>query len=311
MNVLLGIYEILLILIFAAAVSAQTITFDTFSTDQNAASIEWKLYKVSAADSALKFPKLPVRSDEGDLCRETQASIYNAYADQVVYEFRYYAKSNEPIPSYCLVKERFGQEMFERRLAELRNSNPAPISEQDIEINWRKVKLYKWKTPNEIVTRWVLPDMGNKRWREMQISYRPDKKPDEKLFVNSLVFSSKDGIEINTGNPTTLGDKGLETKSVPTSTSGTEQSDALLIKSKARPPYTDLARDRNTIGAVLLRVTFLANGGIGPVTVVNELPNGLTQEAILASKKIVFLPKRVNGVPMNVVKLVEYKFSIY
>jgi TonB family protein len=305
----LGTIEFVLIL--AVAVSSQTPTTGSVPTDQYTAPIEWKLYKVTAADSAIKFPKFPVRNDEVDLCRETKTSIYNAYADQVVYEFRYYAKANEPIPNSCKPRERFEQKILDARLVELRKSDPASMSETDVEINWRKAKLFRWKYPNLIVMRWVMPDMGNNRWREMEISHRPDKNPDEKMFVTSLVFSSKDGIEIMTGSPSTLGDKGFESKPVPASTPASEQRNPLVLKSKPRPRYTDLARERNITGEAHLRVTFLANGGIGSIEVVNGLPNGLTGEAIWAAKRLVFLPARKNGVPINIVRTIQYGFSLY
>jgi len=38
---------------------------------------------------------------------------------------------------------------------------------------------------------------------------------------------------------------------------------------------------------------------------------GLSEQAIAAAKKIVFLPKRVNGVNINVAKMIEYSFHIY
>jgi TonB family protein len=65
-----------------------------------------------------------------------------------------------------------------------------------------------------------------------------------------------------------------------------------------------------TQGKITLRVTLLANGGIGSIEVVRPL-EGLNEQAIAAAKKIVFLPKRVNGVNVSVTKLLEYGFSIY
>ena len=75
--------------------------------------------------------------------------------------------------------------------------------------------------------------------------------------------------------------------------------------------YTDLARRNEIQGEVLLRVTFLANGGIGSISVVSSLPYGLTEQAIAAAKKITFLPARKNGKKYAVVKTVQYTFSIY
>jgi TonB family protein len=85
----------------------------------------------------------------------------------------------------------------------------------------------------------------------------------------------------------------------------------LNILSKPRANYTDLARQNNTEGTVSLRVTFLADGRIGSVSVVNSLPDGLTEQAIGAARSIKFQPAQENGIPKTVTKIVQYNFMIY
>ena|SRR5436190_588779 len=83
------------------------------------------------------------------------------------------------------------------------------------------------------------------------------------------------------------------------------------IISKPRPGYTDSARQANIQGTVILRVTFMANGSIGSISAVKGLPNGLTEQAIAAARRIAFTPAQANGVPQSVTKQIEYSFSIY
>jgi len=85
----------------------------------------------------------------------------------------------------------------------------------------------------------------------------------------------------------------------------------LSILSKPRPGYTDSARQANIQGTVILRVTFNANGSIGGISPVKGLPNGLTEQAIAAARRISFEPKKVDGVGQSVTKQIEYTFSIY
>ncbi len=85
----------------------------------------------------------------------------------------------------------------------------------------------------------------------------------------------------------------------------------MKINSKPRPGYTDAARQNNIQGTVILRVTFLGSGQIGSVSVVKGLPNGLSEQAIAAAKRISFEPAKNNGVGQTVTKQVEYTFSIY
>jgi len=64
-------------------------------------------------------------------------------------------------------------------------------------------------------------------------------------------------------------------------------------------------------GTVILRVTFMADGNIGHVSVVKGLPYGFDEKAVEAARQISFLPKEVNGVPVTVNKIVHYNFTIY
>lgn len=83
------------------------------------------------------------------------------------------------------------------------------------------------------------------------------------------------------------------------------------IISKPRPSYTDSARVNNIQGTVVLRVTFLANGQVGGVSVVRGLSNGLNEQAIAAAKSIRFEPAKRGGVPYSVQKTIEYNFAIF
>lgn len=85
----------------------------------------------------------------------------------------------------------------------------------------------------------------------------------------------------------------------------------LRIISNPRATYTEAARTNNVQGSVLVKVTLLASGQVGSVTVVRGLPHGLSEKAIAAAKLIRFEPKKVNGVPVAVTKTMEYTFSIY
>jgi hypothetical protein len=86
---------------------------------------------------------------------------------------------------------------------------------------------------------------------------------------------------------------------------------SLLILSKPRPSYTDLARFYNIQGTVKLRVTFLASGKIGPVIPTQRLPFGLAETAIDAARAIAFEPKRTGDVGQTVTKQIEYTFSLF
>lgn len=85
----------------------------------------------------------------------------------------------------------------------------------------------------------------------------------------------------------------------------------LQILARPKANYTDAARNNQTEGTVTLRVAFLENGKIGDVSIVNYLPDGLTENAIEAAKQIRFEPAMINGKSITVTKQVQYNFSLY
>lgn len=85
----------------------------------------------------------------------------------------------------------------------------------------------------------------------------------------------------------------------------------LKITLLPKPPYTALARQNQIQGVVRLRVTFLGNGKIGDLIPVSGLPDGLLEQCISSARDIKFEPKKLNGVPQTVNKVIEYRFTIY
>jgi len=62
---------------------------------------------------------------------------------------------------------------------------------------------------------------------------------------------------------------------------------------------------------VRLAVLFSADGKTIYAIPLTRLGHGLTEEAVIAAKKIRFLPQTKNGQPVSVVKIVEYSFALY
>lgn len=88
-------------------------------------------------------------------------------------------------------------------------------------------------------------------------------------------------------------------------------SKPLLVVRRPRPSYTNNARERRISGFAKLKVSFLANGRIGDIELITSLDKGLDKAAFNAAKKIKFLPAEINGLPVNVNKIVQYNFTVY
>lgn len=288
----------LLLFVFCVGAAAQVGTAS--------APVVWERYKLSDRQLSIMLPKLPTVIDGRNLCNELEKDSYFAFADQVVYEFTVASKSREGIPRNCPIKKKFGENTFTERLAELR-LDKIKITETTVVQNGHP----GYKFSNDFMTRWVIPDLKKHRWIELAITRRENTKPEEERFVGSLDFSGTDGKEIGDGAKSTLGDAGFKTDLISPDTKEPRVNEGFRILAKPRARYTNAARNANTQGSVLLKVTLLANGGIGSVTVVKELPDGLTEQAVAAARKLVFLPKRIGGIPISVIATFDYGFSIY
>jgi TonB family protein len=84
-----------------------------------------------------------------------------------------------------------------------------------------------------------------------------------------------------------------------------------LLTERPKPSYTDSARTNNVQGTVVLRVVLSADGSVGSISAVRGLPNGLTEQAIAAARRIRFVPAKKDGRPVSVAVTVEYNFSVY
>ena len=85
---------------------------------------------------------------------------------------------------------------------------------------------------------------------------------------------------------------------------------AVLI-SKPEPGFTEAARRNNVTGVVKLRLALRADGTVSDISVVKGLPDGLTERAIEAAKRIRFTPAQKEGRNVSQWVSVEYNFNIY
>ncbi|MBO0725686.1 MAG: TonB family protein [Blastocatellia bacterium] len=83
----------------------------------------------------------------------------------------------------------------------------------------------------------------------------------------------------------------------------------ILYREKAK--YTEEARQNKIQGTVVLQVVFNVNGTISDVKVIRGLPDGLTEKAIEAAKKIRFNPAVKAGTPVSVRGSLEFTFNLY
>jgi TonB family protein len=84
-----------------------------------------------------------------------------------------------------------------------------------------------------------------------------------------------------------------------------------LVLQKPRPTYTDAARQANVQGDIVLYVKLKADGSVGDITVRKKLPNGLTETAIAAAKRVKFLTAQKDNKSVDFYVPLTYSFTIY
>ncbi len=311
--------NLFLMLIFLFALGG----FGFAQTTATTTPINWVNYSVKSSKVTFLMPKLPIVIEESNKCRGEETFAFGSYADGVAYVVRISKKID--VPEYCREKKEFDKQNFENRIQTLKNNTALPLKA----VSTEKSNETKLIGNNEIYQ--LVNDSKNNRWFEMFVAGAVENNKEVADFFSSLKTEKKiTGIEIGNGASRVLGDEnvkenidkstrlgqglgggtsnGNSTPQVPVDKSNTS---GLRIVMKPRANYTDQARENQTQGKVVLRVTFSADGGIGSISVVSGLQDGLTEQAILAAQKILFIPAQKNGVRISVTKAVEYSFTIY
>jgi TonB family protein len=83
------------------------------------------------------------------------------------------------------------------------------------------------------------------------------------------------------------------------------------ILSKPTPEYTEEARRAGVEGTVVLLAVLAADGNVKHVLLLQPLSYGLTEEAIMAARKIKFEPSIKDGRPVSQVVRLEYHFNLH
>ncbi len=279
-------------------------------TENYNAPVKWEKYKVSDREVSVLFPKLPILISDVDICRQEETNKYAVYAENVVYGLNVTFKTRQQFPIGCVNQKKFDEKNFADRLQQLKSQ-----LKTEKETNFKQNGLDVIKIENEFFTYWLIDDFDNKRWFELWTTDADEANINVKNFAESLkIEKNPSGIEIGKGSLRTLGDEMPADKIVsedkkPSNTD--KEAVGLRIIVKPHPSYTKVARKSQVQGTVRLRVTFLATGGIGSISILNALPDGLTEQAYAAASKIVFIPAKKNGIPISVMKQVEYSFTLF
>lgn len=132
-------------------------------------------------------------------------------------------------------------------------------------------------------------------------------------FFSSLMFGNKhQAIEVSDGPGTPFEPVDGSVQIPPETVLSSKLVDRkVVLFMKPEPSYTERARQNQVTGVVVIRAVFSANGSVVNIEVKSSLPDGLTEQAIEAAKKIKFLPAAKDGKFVSVWMQLEYNFNLY
>ncbi len=84
-----------------------------------------------------------------------------------------------------------------------------------------------------------------------------------------------------------------------------------VIVARAEPRYTEQARKNAVAGTVVLRGVLSSSGEVTGLRAISGLPDGLTERALAAARRIAFIPAMKDGRFVSQYIQIEYNFNLY
>ena len=257
----------------------------------------WKRYTVDGERFSVILPTVPAMTTRDmtiwELRKSRRERSIGAYADGAVYTIH--------------VVENVQRKSLEDFIRDRNRSNRWDLStETAVTINDINGKQYSsvGKPVNDTSQFFS----ANGRLYEFSVVGNSPEDEGAKQFFSSIVISKKaDGIEIHDGEGTPFSSPSCDQ----IAGGGREVDRRVRVVMKPEPRYNELARQKRTVGTVIVKAVFSCNGSVTDIRVLQELPNGLTDQAIAALKKLKYVPAVKNGKYVSMWMQLEYNFNLY
>ena len=272
-----------------------------FVTDANAQtpsqsdSSPWKRYSVGDEQFSIALPTLPAMHTSRVFYEPTRKHrtqrLLGSYADGVVYTILVLEnpKSQESLEDF-MAKNSYGlylttgQNLIRDGFAGKEFSSPTSV--------------------------WQFFAAENRLYRFSAISVA-ENDPRVKQFLSSVSLNKKEGVEVIDGPGEPFEPVDQSPPSEARIYAGKEVDRKIRLGMKPEPSYTESARANQITGTVVLKAVFPSNGMVTNILVVSGLPNGLTERAIDAARKIKFIPAMKDGKYVSIWMQLEYNFNLY
>ena len=269
-------------------------------TAANSDQLPWKMYHVADEQFSVALPAMPALHTSTpfvDRIRKYRKQWeFGCYADGVVYLI--YVQEN-PKPRQSLAEF----------IAE-QGSRTGQVSDGNVMRDGVKGKERSFPFSKE---QFFATEDRFYSFRVVNAS--PDDPRTAKFFSSVSLKNKKGGIEVVDGpgeayeppvQSQPAADDGASKIFV-----GREVTQKARLAMKPEPSYTESARKGGVTGTVVLKCVFSSNGMVTNIRTVASLPEGLTERAIDASRKIKFIPAMKDGKYVSMWMQLEYNFNLY
>jgi TonB family protein len=288
--------RILLLLCTIMLISGSAVSQSQVGSGVGAApSASWRRYTVKDEEFSVKFPAYPVmltssgrRNADGKerLERHLRASPSKIYFGVKTYD--------NPTPRQSL--EQF---ITEEKL----NIGSDPLTERRLTIDG--FAGIEYSSPNKDFPMIVQIFATEAHVYSFMVNGAGAADHAEEFFSSIKLGKKTDGLEVAEGperpSPSDVGERAYI---------GTEVDVKVRLVSKPEPSYTEEARANRIEGVVVLKAIFARTGRVVNIYISEGLPNGLTEAAINAAKKIKFIPAMKGGQAVSMWIQLEYHFNL-
>jgi TonB family protein len=280
-----------------------------FKTGEQGASVaggpnSWKIYSVKDEEFSISFPTQPAVATSrswNEQQKERTERIIGAYAQGIVYVI----ESFENIDPRQSLAAFIDLSRSKRNLRFVKEVNRNGFSGKEYAPEGARVDgtLQFFSTEKHLYVFEVIGvSSDDPRVTHFFSSLSLGPKASGELVPDGL------GVPFHAEEPGTTDSNGISSPKIYV---GKEVDRKAVLGAKPQPTYTEAARRNSVAGTVVLRVVFSAAGNVINVRVVSGLPDGLTERATDAAKKIKFIPAIKDSQFVSTWIQLEYNFNLY
>lgn len=257
----------------------------------------WKRYTVDGERFSVSLPTVPAMTTFKtliwDVRRTQRQRNIGAYADGAVYTVYVYENvANRSLTDFIRERNKYGR--WEG------------ASETGVTVG--EIKGEQLTSTGKPVNETAQFFATEGRLYEFSVVGNSAEDEGTKQFFSSIMFGKKvEGIKISDGEGTPFSTPNCDV----IAGGGRAVDRRVRLVMKPEPTYTENARQKQVTGTVILKVVFSCNGSVTSTNAVKMLPNGLTEQAVAASRKIKFVPAVKNGKYVSMWMQLEYNFNLY